>query len=163
MSTWDACAQHKVEMVNEATISTNTSTILTLRHHVDNMIDTLFHDSIGYGTIPFDEKAYAYQPWLELGSLAFKNDCGYHFTVGYVTEVLCSKQRDYGPKNISRFGIQGLLIRVHDKVARLENLLNNSVLPNNESISDTFLDIVGYAVIALMWIDGEFLLPMSDI
>ena len=83
-----------------------------------------------------------------------------------LTSTLIKKQKDYGPKNIERFGLNGLTIRLHDKVARLENLLSkpkgvtNAV--SNESIYDTLLDIGGYAAIALMWIRGEFLLPMEN-
>jgi hypothetical protein len=79
--------------------------------------------------------------------------------------TLIKKQKDYGPKNIERFGLNGLTIRLHDKVARLENLLSkpkgvaNAV--SDESVYDTLLDIGGYAAIALMWIRGEFLLPME--
>jgi len=84
-----------------------------------------------------------------------------------LTSTLIKKQKDYGPKNIERFGLNGLTIRLHDKVARLENLLSkpkgvtNAV--SNESIYDTLLDIGGYAAIAIMWIREEFLLPMDTV
>ena len=85
-----------------------------------------------------------------------------------ITDTLIKKQKDYGPKNISRFGLNGLVIRTHDKIARIENLLSkpdgvkNAV--ENESVYDTLLDIGGYAAIALMWSRGTFLLPlMSDV
>ena len=77
-----------------------------------------------------------------------------------VTDVLVKKQRDYGPENIRRFGRQGILIRMHDKIARLENLLATGATPNNESIADTFLDIIGYSAIGIMWESGTFLLPL---
>lgn len=83
-----------------------------------------------------------------------------------IAKTLVKKQKDYGPKNISRFGLNGLVIRTHDKVARIENLLSkpdgvkNAV--ENESVYDTLLDIGGYAAIALMWISGTFLLPLKE-
>ena len=83
-----------------------------------------------------------------------------------LSSTLVKKQKDYGPKNIERFGLNGLTIRLHDKVARLENLLSkpkgvtNAV--SDESVYDTLLDIGGYSAIALMWIRGEFLLPMEN-
>ncbi len=79
-----------------------------------------------------------------------------------VHAVVCRKQRDYGHKNISRFGRQGLMVRLHDKVARLENLLGSSRVPNNESIEDNVLDLVGYACIGMMWERGTFLLACYD-
>jgi len=79
-----------------------------------------------------------------------------------VHAVVCRKQRDYGHKNISRFGRQGLMVRLHDKVARLENLLGSSRVPNNESIEDNVLDLVGYSCIGMMWEQGTFLLACYD-
>ena len=76
--------------------------------------------------------------------------------------TLVKKQRDYGPENISRFGRQGLLIRCHDKVARLENLLASGKTPENESIHDTYMDIVGYSAIGIMWESRTFLLPLAS-
>lgn len=78
--------------------------------------------------------------------------------------ILIKKQKDYGPKNISKFGITGLFIRMHDKIARIENLTikNTEVSVENESLVDTILDIMGYSAIALMWIDGTFLCPMKE-
>jgi len=83
------------------------------------------------------------------------------FTVQEVHEILVRKQRDYGPENIRRFGRQGLMIRLHDKVARLENLDGGGRGPENESILDTFIDIIGYCAIGIMWERNEFLLPLE--
>ena len=76
--------------------------------------------------------------------------------------ILCDKQRDYGPNNIARFGQSGLLLRLHDKVARMENLLNNNKDAKNESLHDTYLDIVGYSVIGLMLLDDSFFAPLMS-
>lgn len=78
-----------------------------------------------------------------------------------INTTVVKKQRDYGPENIAKFGMNGLVIRIHDKVARLENLVAKDKTPTNESVQDTLLDIIGYSVIALMWINKTFLLPMS--
>lgn len=80
----------------------------------------------------------------------------------FVKNTVIAKQKDYGPKNISRFGINGLVIRVHDKVARLENLISKKNTPQNESLMDTLLDIIGYSVIAMMWINHTFLFNLSS-
>lgn len=68
-------------------------------------------------------------------------------------DVLVKKQIDYGPKNISNVPggpMMGLAVRLHDKISRLANLLENDIDPNNESIEDTFLDIANYGMIGLM-------------
>ena len=54
-----------------------------------------------------------------------------------------------------------LLLRLHDKVARLENLISNGREAQNESLHDTYLDIVGYSAIGLMLLDGSFFYPMA--
>ena len=82
-----------------------------------------------------------------------------------VTATVIKKQHDYGPENISKFGMWGLIVRLHDKIARLNNLMStkrkgfNSV--SNETIYDTLLDIVGYSTVALLWINNYFFLPMK--
>lgn len=68
-------------------------------------------------------------------------------------DILVKKQIDYGPKNISNVPggpMMGLAVRLHDKISRLANLLENNIDPNNESIEDTFLDIANYGMIGLM-------------
>jgi hypothetical protein len=68
-------------------------------------------------------------------------------------KVLVKKQIDYGSKNISNApggAMMGLAVRLHDKISRLANLLENDIDPNNESIEDTFLDIANYGMIGLM-------------
>lgn len=75
--------------------------------------------------------------------------------------VIIRKQRDYGHENIARFGRTGLLVRLHDKVARLENLLGSGNVPNNESIEDNIGDVIGYCTIGAMWEEGTFLLALQ--
>ena len=54
------------------------------------------------------------------------------------------------------------MVRMHDKVARLENLQRGSVAsPNNESIDDNLLDVIGYSIIGLMWEDQTFMIPLK--
>ena len=92
---------------------------------------------------------------------------GIELTEQEMATTLVRKQKDYGPKNIARFGLNGLTIRTHDKVARLENLLSKpmgvtNAVPN-ESIYDTLLDIGGYSAIGIMWIRNQFLIPLKSI
>jgi hypothetical protein len=101
--------------------------------------------------------------WISIGShaIALSKKLGARLTVDSVTETLIRKQRDYGHENIRRFGRTGLIIRCHDKIARLENLCGSHFEPNNESIDDTLLDIVGYSAIGIMWERQNFLLELA--
>lgn len=78
-----------------------------------------------------------------------------------VTTTLIKKQNDYGHHNVARFGRQGLMVRVHDKIARLKNLQRPGKLAKNESITDTYIDIVGYSAIGIMWERNWFMLPLG--
>jgi hypothetical protein len=74
-------------------------------------------------------------------------------------ELLVQKHDDYGPDNISDApggALNGLSVRLHDKVARLNNLLSNHKKPKNETIEDTFIDILNYALIALLVLDSKW-------
>jgi hypothetical protein len=79
----------------------------------------------------------------------------------HLVSTLVRKQRDYGHNNIAKYGRQGLIIRVHDKIARLENLVAKNSTAANEPIEDTILDIAGYSAIGMMWEAGTFLLPLE--
>lgn len=74
-------------------------------------------------------------------------------------DLLLSKHRDYGPTNISRApggALNGLRVRMHDKTARINHLIDSGATPENESLRDSFIDLANYAIIALMVIDGEW-------
>ena len=71
-----------------------------------------------------------------------------------LANILTSKQLDYGPGNINNApggAINGILVRMNDKMERLKNLTYHSEgEPQNESIDDSLIDIANYAVIAMM-------------
>lgn len=75
-------------------------------------------------------------------------------------DVLARKQHDYGHGNINAFGIIGVAVRISDKIARYNNLVNRNAKEQNESLLDTLMDMVGYAVISRMLEDGTFNLPL---
>ena len=58
-----------------------------------------------------------------------------------VLPLLRSKMEDYGYDNIDRFGLDGILVRLHDKIARLENLYGKGETGKNESLTDTHIDL----------------------
>lgn len=74
-------------------------------------------------------------------------------------EVLLKKHQDYGPKNISDSPggpLNGLRVRMHDKLARINNLIDSGVEPENESLRDSFLDLMNYSAIAMLVLDGNW-------
>jgi Nucleotide modification associated domain 1 len=73
--------------------------------------------------------------------------------------LLVSKQIDYGPYNISRAPggpLNGLRVRIFDKVSRINNLIDSGATPQHESLRDSFLDLANYGIIGLMVLDGEW-------
>jgi len=70
--------------------------------------------------------------------------------------LLIKKHHDYGPKNISQSPggpLNGLRVRMWDKVARINNLLDSGATPSNESLRDSFIDLLNYSAIAMMVLD----------
>ena len=82
--------------------------------------------------------------------------------VNSIFDTVVAKQRMYGPKNVARFGLRGIVIRLNDKIERLKNLQQHQGPVIFEPIQDTWLDIVGYSVIAIMWIHDWFLLELKQ-
>lgn len=72
------------------------------------------------------------------------------------------KHHDYTGKPIMRKGLAGVLIRLQDKIDRLESILaKGSVAVSDETVRDTMLDIHCYGTIGVMLCDGTFSLPAS--
>jgi len=67
--------------------------------------------------------------------------------------LLLSKHRDYGPRNIADApggAINGLRVRMHDKLARINNLVDSKSEPEHESLEDSFKDMANYAIIGML-------------
>jgi hypothetical protein len=74
-------------------------------------------------------------------------------------DLLLSKHKDYGPKNIADApggAINGLRVRMHDKLARINNLYDSALQPEHESLEDSFKDMANYAIIGLLVLRGEW-------
>lgn len=75
-------------------------------------------------------------------------------------ELLLSKHKDYGPSNIAEApggAINGLRVRMHDKLARINNLYSNvDKAPEHESFEDSFKDMANYAIIGLLVLRGQW-------
>jgi len=74
-------------------------------------------------------------------------------------DLLLRKHRDYGPKNIADApggALNGLRVRIHDKLARINHLIDTGAKPSNESLRDSFMDMANYAMIGLIVIDENW-------
>jgi hypothetical protein len=73
--------------------------------------------------------------------------------------IMMKKQADYGPLNIALAPggpMNGLRVRMYDKLARLNNLADKDATPNFESIEDTLIDLANYAIIGLLVQRGQW-------
>ena len=76
-----------------------------------------------------------------------------------LTSLLIKKHKDYGATNISMSPggpLNGLRVRIWDKVARINNLIDSGVEPENEPLEDSFKDLANYSLIALMVLRGKW-------
>lgn len=82
-------------------------------------------------------------------------------------DLMINKNSDYSGKridNISITGIEGISVRLLDKVSRLYNLTHNKQqFVKDESIRDTLIDIMNYANIGIQLVDGVWGLIDSDV
>ncbi len=157
--TWEDAAYSALTRIFENVRRKPRADVEQLRTDLNGFIDEQFHAAAGF------EKAKV--AWAVIGANALELAIarGEPFTLEDVHNTVIRKQRDYGPENIRRFGRQGLMVRMHDKVARLENLLlqlDGGGKPENESIQDNLLDVVGYSTIGIMWESMTFLLPLQS-
>ena len=76
--------------------------------------------------------------------------------------LFCKKQHDYGATNIAVGGLDGIAIRVSDKVSRLWKIRGLGAYRGkggdpaltDESLRDTLLDLADYGIIAALVHDG---------
>jgi len=88
-------------------------------------------------------------------------------------EIMLDRQRKYGPTNILRGGVHGLIVRIGDKLARIEEdhkyclFLSKGEcvereLPDEDKL-DAWLDLSNYAgPIAIMLQRGWWELPLEE-
>jgi hypothetical protein len=153
--TWNESAKSAITAVYSVVIPRNDPSPKLLREYLDKFINSLYDRPAG------SERACALFSEIGAEAIEIARLRMIPLSKEHCLNVLVKKQKDYGPENIRRFGRQGLLVRLHDKVARLENLEATGRSPQNESVEDTLLDIANYCAIGIMWERNEFLLPLE--
>ena len=70
-------------------------------------------------------------------------------------ELFKKKNQDYGDA-FAKYGVLGVLVRMGDKIARLQSISTKSVsLVNSESLRDTLIDLHNYSAMAIMLLDED--------
>lgn len=66
-----------------------------------------------------------------------------------------AKNQDYGnsfEKSLYKFGLVASIIRLNDKMNRIESLSQTKARVKDESIEDTLLDLANYAIMTVIWL-----------
>ena len=70
-------------------------------------------------------------------------------------ELFKKKNQDYG-NAFAVYGPVGVLVRMGDKIARLQSISNKGIsLVNSESLRDTLIDLHNYSAMAIMLLDKK--------
>lgn len=71
-------------------------------------------------------------------------------------ETYVRKNHDYGnsfDKSLDKFGLVASVVRIGDKMNRIESLVQKEAMVQDESIKDTLLDMANYAIMTVMWMN----------
>jgi len=70
-------------------------------------------------------------------------------------ELFKKKNKDYGDA-FAEYGVVGVLVRMGDKIKRLQNIEKNKItLVNDENMRDTLIDLHNYSAMAIMLLDEK--------
>lgn len=70
-------------------------------------------------------------------------------------ELFKKKNKDYGDA-FAEYGPIGVLMRMGDKIKRLQNIDKNQItMVNDEQMRDTLIDLHNYSAMALMLLDEK--------
>ena len=77
-------------------------------------------------------------------------------------ELFKRKNQDYGDA-FANYGVVGVLVRMGDKIARLQSISTKSVsLVDSESLRDTLIDLHNYSAMAIMLLDEDDMKKMRQ-
>lgn len=100
--------------------------------------------------------------WADMCA-AVQQRCDPPITDDDLLALLNLKQSWYGPQNIMAFGAAGITVRLSDKLARLKNLESLGLNPDEETVADTLIDMLGYGVLGVMVQYGLMELPLEGV
>ena len=73
-----------------------------------------------------------------------------------MAKTYAAKNHDYGnsfEQSLDKFGLVASVVRLGDKMNRIESLTKKEAQVKDESIKDTLLDMANYAIMTVMWLD----------
>lgn len=98
-----------------------------------------------------------YCPHCKSDNLVFKDINPFLKYTDHLAGTLYSKNQAYGDsftKSIEKYGLSVIGIRLSDKYNRIEHLItNNELKENDESLEDTLLDMAGYSILGLKYLE----------
>lgn len=97
---------------------------------------------------------------LEENDKTLSNTSAHQFKdiVKGMIETYVRKNHDYGnsfDKSLDKFGLVASVVRIGDKMNRIESLVQKKAMVQDESIRDTLLDMANYAIMTVMWMDNQ--------
>ena len=75
-----------------------------------------------------------------------------------MAKTYAAKNHDYGnsfEQSCNKFGIIASVVRLGDKMNRIESLVIKKAEIKDESIKDTLLDMANYAIMTVMWLNTQ--------
>lgn len=75
-----------------------------------------------------------------------------------MAKTYAAKNHDYGnsfEQSCDKFGIIASVVRLGDKMNRIESLTTKEAEIKDESIKDTLLDLANYAIMTVMWLNQQ--------
>ena len=75
-----------------------------------------------------------------------------------MVKTYIAKNHDYGnsfDQSLDKFGLVASVVRLGDKMNRIESLTKKEAQVKDESIKDTLLDMANYAIMTVMWMDKK--------
>lgn len=73
-----------------------------------------------------------------------------------MTKTYAAKNHDYGNSfelSLDKFGLVASIVRLGDKMNRIESLTKKEAQVKDEPIKDTLLDLANYSIMTVMWLD----------
>lgn len=122
---------------------------------LENIIDQIEDVS---NSLPLEEAEILYNIIQELNDMRhiFGSESGeFRDITNSMIQTYQAKNQDYGnsfEKTLDRFGLVASIIRLSDKMNRIESLSQKKAKVESESIEDTLLDLANYAIMTVIWL-----------
>lgn len=119
---------------------------------LESIIDKLEHIA---NELSLEKADPLYDLMLELGELIDDRVGPFIDITNSLTKIYQAKNQDYGNSfemSLYKFGLVASIIRLSDKMNRIECLSQTKAKVKDESIEDTLLDLANYAIMTVIWL-----------